>query len=92
MLEVANGEYGDHVPSLAKVAKGDRWRLSGIYVTTDGTRGLEQMEFDTENFMQRSISRECPKVPSEFKKLLVLIERCNIHLFRDWVRFFFPFD
>lgn len=26
--------------------------------------------------------------PSEFTKLLILMKRCNVQLYRDWVRFF----
>lgn len=91
MLEVANCEYGNFNPQLAKAAVDDRWRLSSSYITSgEPIRPIEQFQLEpmknVATRMDSNESREIYRVPSEWTKFWVLVGRCHIHLYRDWVR------
>lgn len=93
MLEVANGEYGDFTPQMAKAAIDDRWRVPSAYLTTNETvenlQPIDQFEMEPTKTpatrMNSNDSSYVHKVPSEWAKFWVLVGRCHIHYYRDWV-------
>lgn len=93
VLEVATAEYGDFIPQLSKAATDDRWRLSATSFLTEPVRSqIEQFQLDTVKSqvsrINSSESHDIYDVPSEWRKFLVLLKRCNIHYYRDWVNIY----
>ncbi|KAJ6643142.1 ATP-binding cassette subfamily G member 4 [Pseudolycoriella hygida] len=86
LLEVANKEYGDFIPTLTKASKDDRWRLNSNFITDHATFHEFQIESD-KTLVSRSNSNESKDLhvaPSEWTKFLLLVGRCHIHYYRDW--------
>lgn len=89
VLEVASNEYGDFTNQLAQSSREDRWRLTnGSYASTP-TNNLDEFQIQPiKPSIQRlnsNDSREVFSVPSEWTKLWILLGRCHIHYYRDWV-------
>lgn len=85
---MATGEYGDFTQQLSKAAVDNRWRTTNSYINQP-IRPIEQFEIEpvksTVTRINSNDSREMYNVPSEWNKFLVLMGRCNIHYYRDWV-------
>lgn len=78
MIEVVCKEYGNYSDQLVKLADSDdkRWRL--------------EREPEKETTVPNGLSNENKatvliKQPSEFYRFFVLVHRCMIQLFRDWI-------
>lgn len=85
MLEVANSEYGNFVPELAMAATDERWRNSQVLINKSLYSEIEQF--------QEEPSRNCKKGsslsrPTEWTRLWILVGRCHIQYYRDWVCFY----
>lgn len=89
---MANKEYGDFNPNLTKAAKDDRWRLNSNYIT-EQLQHSPFHQFEIEKVEKTAVSRnnsneskELQVPPSEWTKFLLLVGRCHVHYYRDWVR------
>lgn len=89
---MANLDYGDFTPTLTVAAKDERWRVNAnsnfiadqlnspfSYAQIDGGKTPVCRNSSNE-------SKEFHAPPSEWTKFLLLIGRCRIHYYRDWVR------
>lgn len=91
VLEVANKEYGDFHPQLIKAAKDERWRFNSTFIT-DQLSSAFQQHFQSDNAKAavcRNNSNDSSDIhvqPSEWARFLLLVGRCHIHYYRDWVR------
>lgn len=83
MLEVANSEYGNFVPELAIAATDERWRNSQVLINKSFHSEIEQF--------QEEPSKNCGALsrPSEWTRLWILVGRCHIQYYRDWVSFLY---
>lgn len=90
VLEVANKEYGDFNPHLTKAAKDDRWRINSNVITDQLNSSFNHFPINGEKpAVHRNNSNESKEFhvpPSEWTKFLLLLGRCQIHYYRDWVR------
>lgn len=91
MLEVANCEYGDFTPQLAKAARDDRWRFNSNFIADQINSSFQHFQIENDkNAVCRhnsNESKEIQNVPSEWTKFVLLLGRCNVHYYRDWVTF-----
>lgn len=89
VLEIANKEYGDFTPQLAKAAKDDRWRCNANFITDQINSSFEHFQIETEKTPvyrhNSNESKELHATPSEWKRFLLLLGRCHVHYYRDWV-------
>lgn len=97
VLEVANAEYGNFNKPMAIAAVDDRWRLSSGFIANSTNSScqppMEQFQLETPIVdKHQSVTRvesydshDVRQVPSEWSKFWVLVGRCHIHLYRDWV-------
>lgn len=89
VLEIANKEYGDFNQQLAKASKDDRWRLNSNFITDQINSSFQHFQIEGEkNVVCRNNSNESKELhvpPSEWTKFLLLVGRCNVHYYRDWV-------
>lgn len=94
VLDVVNGEYGNVTKELILAAKDEKWRqiiLSSDEIMADTTNPALTVNENNNSVVKESVSFKCNhdldiiRVPSEWKRLLVLIKRCQILLYRDWV-------
>lgn len=93
MLEVANGEHGKCVDILSKSAVDNKWRSTRVVEQFNNNNSIEafEIEVDNKNYLNVSSSTRSSQkspfmlVPTELYRLWVLIGRCHIQLFRDWV-------
>lgn len=93
-----NGDYGDHTDDLAAVARQPKWQydydaeqqqhLDGI----NGVQIVKMMESQRDGVKQLSPSITPPMSatkhvypPPEWMRLWLLIGRCHVQFFRDWV-------
>jgi hypothetical protein len=100
VLEVANGEYGNFTHQLSKSAIDNRWRASQLFISNQydtfdalvdvsGAADNEKNSLrarDTQDMQSQKSIDSGVMVPSEMYRLWVLIKRCNVQLYRDWVR------
>lgn len=90
VLEVANKEYGDFNKELTKAAKDDRWRQHSTFITEQIHTTFQHFQIEVERpavYRTNSIeSKELIVPPSEWTKFVLLLGRCNVHYYRDWVR------
>lgn len=90
LLEVANKEYGDFNPQLTKAAKDDRWRLNSNFITDQLNSSFQHFQIESDKTVvcrnNSNESKELHVQPSEWTKFVLLVRRCHIHYYRDWVR------
>ncbi|XP_065090174.1 ATP-binding cassette sub-family G member 1 [Ochlerotatus camptorhynchus] len=99
LLEVANKEYGNFINVLSKAAIDCHWRKPDScigtvtlphYLTYDknhnaGATVYHDATDDVCSSTEKQQQNQSPlRRPSEFTKLLILMRRCNIQLYRDW--------
>jgi hypothetical protein len=102
VLEVANGEYGNITHQLSKSAIDNRWRssqlcISNQYDTIDGLidvsrvdnemNNMRVLDMETQDMTSQKSIDAAIIAPSELCRMWILIQRCNIQLYRDWVIF-----
>lgn len=80
LLEVVNGDYGDHTELLANAAKDQKWRTSAKIITKKEKE--EDVIFPVVYNDGTNFSFHVP--PSEFSRFRILLYRCGIQLWRDW--------
>lgn len=96
VLEVANKEYGNFINVLSKAAIDCHWRKPDScigpvalphYLTYDKNHndGTTVYHDATDDVCSSTKKHQPHRRPSEFTKLLILMRRCNIQLYRDWV-------
>lgn len=93
VLEVVSGEYGDISTELIEGAKNKIWRYDAI----DGVENMNSVQLVKMNEAVESGQRfgRWPSIestkhiypPPEWVKLWLLIGRCHVQFFRDWVGF-----
>ncbi|XP_055637744.1 ATP-binding cassette sub-family G member 1 [Toxorhynchites rutilus septentrionalis] len=97
LLEVANKEYGNFINALSKAAIDCHWRKpqSCIAATTlphylafdsnhNGGTVYHSTVFGADSDCSKQQKHSRMRRPSEFTKLLILMKRCNVQLYRDW--------
>lgn len=80
MLEVANSEYGNFISDLAMAATDERWRHSQVLINKSLHNEIEQFQEEPSRKCKNPLSR-----PTEWSRLWVLVGRCHIQYYRDWV-------
>lgn len=91
---MANKEYGDFTEQMNFAAQDNSWR------SDDDPEKLQMISIERENHhnnntLKPSDSEEFAKTmvlvgpASEFCKFWILLQRCFVQLYRDWVRFIF---
>lgn len=97
MLEVVNGDYGDHTELLTNAAKDQKWRtvtkskcvvnllffIKHIFIVVTNKDKEEDVIFPVVYNDGNNFSFHVP--PSEFTRFRILLYRCGIQLWRDWV-------
>lgn len=90
VLEVANKEYGDFNQQLTNASKDDRWRLNSNFLTDQINSSFQHFQIEGDkNVVCRNNSNDSKEIhvpPSEWTKFLLLVGRCHVHYYRDWVR------
>lgn len=90
VLEVANKEYGDFSQQLTNAAKDDRWRLNSNFIADQFHSSFQHFQIEGDKTaVCRNNSNESKELhipPSEWTRFLLLVGRCRIHYYRDWVR------
>ncbi|XP_058446480.1 ATP-binding cassette sub-family G member 1 isoform X2 [Malaya genurostris] len=99
LLEVANKEYGNFINALAKAAIECHWRkpepciaapTSPLYLSYDKNHNGAPVYNSTvissvgDDFCSKQFPQHRLRKPNEFAKLLILMRRCNVQLYRDW--------
>lgn len=89
VLEIANNEYGDFGTQLTKAAKDDRWRFNSNFITDQLNSPFQHFQIEGDKTAvcrhNSNESKEIHVAPSEWTKFLLLVGRCHVHYYRDWV-------
>ncbi|XP_058819185.1 ATP-binding cassette sub-family G member 1 [Topomyia yanbarensis] len=99
LLEVANKEYGNFINALSKAAIDCHWRkpepciavaTPPLYLAYDKNHNGAPVYNSTvissvgDGFYSKQFPQQRLRKPNEFAKLLILMRRCNVQLYRDW--------
>ncbi|XP_058056884.1 ATP-binding cassette sub-family G member 1 [Anopheles bellator] len=94
LLEVTNKEYGNFTKALAHASSDPSWRLAPV--VAPGRLPAHPPTYDSNHNNDPALPSPPPtpalpvkpepphRKPSEFAKLLILMKRANIQLYRDW--------
>lgn len=98
MLECVNGDYGDYTNALAEAAKKPEWRHD--YDDSDSVPAMDEVQVvkisssrtndnNVKNKLSHSsISSKHMYPPPEWMRLWLLMGRCHVQIYRDWVGFY----
>lgn len=94
VLECVNGDFEDHTEALTECAKDTRWR----YDVSETPSETQVAKFNESHTQGQAAQPKIQKVdstkelvkhtypPPEWMRLWLLIGRCHLQFFRDWVR------
>lgn len=92
VLECVNGDYGNFNDVLAIASKNTRW-CQNSEDTIQTLKWSKMIETTSRKSITPSITPPMQSTqhvypPQEFVKLWILIGRCHVQFFRDWVRIY----
>ncbi|XP_018563833.1 ATP-binding cassette sub-family G member 1 [Anoplophora glabripennis] len=79
LLEVVNGDYGNHTELLTSAAKDQKWRRTVTKV--DANREKEEINAI---YPVANNNENIYEPPSELTRFWILLSRCRVQLCRDW--------